>query len=727
MIKFEKVSIKNFKSFGNKPSSIPLDKTGTTLIVGNNEDIGEKGNSRNSCGKTAGLSAVVFALYGKDLDKLKPDELINLRNGKGLRVELDFTVKGEPFKIIRGRKPNILELYHGDTTITRDSMKNTEQEIMNIIGIPYDVFLSVFFLNPFKDTFMSMTSAMQRNFMESVLSLDTLANRAESLKAIKKELGVDIKLAKKDLDNAIAIREREEKQLENLKKKEAEFEANRSDAIEEHRLVKKESENIPWDALIEEAKGIKPNDTGDRIKALKKEIQQHEQQKNAIMSQIKMAEREVEKAQQWENIQKASIESLEEKIKTLPSIEEVRERGEVDEQILSLENQLLQIQDKQRVTKEKDIPALQNEQEALEREFSYLEGGECPYCKQSHTDDSRMAEIADEFEAIADRMQALEDTLADQMKRYDEKADELESLKKSRPDIDASITERDIASMVEKLEQLKEQTNPHEAIELDVSVDDVLVIDEKIQSIQSTIDELKEEHDSYEVTQKAIKDYLEGEIGAWDIEEIKQMKWEVDQIDRLIEEEKEKTNPFTDQVNDMSEFTDVDSYDEAVSELEEKEKHCVYLVKMLTDPKSFIRKNIVDQYVPYLNKKINEYTQFLDLPHVTEINSDMTVDIEYMGKNVSYFTLSRGERLRVDVATAMAFRDLMKVMGKGMNLLLVDEVLDSALDPHGTRKTFEFIKQFASNILLVSHREEFQTMVDDVMVMNKRNGFTVIS
>lgn len=728
MIKFNSIKVRNFKSFGNKDTTMPLDDTGTTLILGNNEDIGEKGNSRNGVGKSSILSAIVYALYNKDLDKLKPDELINLRNGKNMRVELDFTVKDEPFKIIRGRKPNILEFYHGDTSLTRDSMKNTDQEILNVIGIDCDVFLSVFFLNPFKETFMSMSPASQRNFMESVLSLDTLAKRADSLKALKKELSVDLKLAQKDLDNAVLLREREEAQRKSLIAKADDFERKRNEAIEELTLAKEECQDIDFDGLIKRAEEIKPDDSLERMNALIEKQNQLSRERDAIIRRIEMINTQLEKAAMWEKEHESKLSSLEEQLASMPSIADVELRDSIDMQVLAYENKLLGIQDEMRKTRETEIPSLERKQSELEEEFSSLEAGTCPYCSQRHTNDDRMSAIADEFDDIASRMTKLEALQKQREESFMKTTKELEGLKEQKPDIDKSITVRDVETLERRIVEAQQMENPHSGTgdvddadkdRIDDIIKDTTKLDEMIAS-------LKADNAVYEKTQQAIKKEIEDCVGTWDIEELKEMKRECVSLDTLIDDKKKEENPYTDQVNELPPLTSIDEYDEALEDIIKKEKHCSYLVKLLTDPKSFIRKNIVDQYVPFLNKKINEYTKFLDLPHVSEINADMTVDIEYMGKSVSYFTLSRGERLRVDVATAMAFRDLLRTMGTGINLLLVDEVLDSALDAHGTRKTFDFIRQFASNTLLISHREEFHTMVDKVVTINKRNGFSII-
>ena len=205
------------------------------------------------------------------------------------------------------------------------------------------------------------------------------------------------------------------------------------------------------------------------------------------------------------------------------------------------------------------------------------------------------------------------------------------------------------------------------------------------------------------------------------------MEAEIASIEASIEKHRMSKNDFLDQAEKVMEgYVDLDALQKDSKALEEKEKHVGYLIKLLTDSKSFIRRRILDNYVPYLNKKINEYSEKLGLPHVCEVDSDLSVSLTYMSRGVSYYNLSRGERLRLDMATTGAFRDVMALLGKGCNLSLLDEVLDSALDASGIHSAMNFIGSNAETVLLVTHREELSSGIGDKIVVVKRNGFSDI-
>ena len=123
------------------------------------------------------------------------------------------------------------------------------------------------------------------------------------------------------------------------------------------------------------------------------------------------------------------------------------------------------------------------------------------------------------------------------------------------------------------------------------------------------------------------------------------------------------------------------------------------LCPSLTDNKSFVRKNLLDQYVPYINQRISHYTEQLDLPHRVVINNDLTVDMTYMTKSVSYGNMSNGERGRLNFSVSMAFRDLLSVSGHNFNLLGIDELLDNGIDQSGFHAIFKTLKDILMRLM----------------------------
>ena len=99
MIIFKQISWRNFLSTGDQPTIISLDKSATTLIIG-----------ENGSGKSTILDALTFGLFGKPFRSINKSQLINTINEKGLIVEIDFSIGNKKFLVRRGIKPNIFEI-----------------------------------------------------------------------------------------------------------------------------------------------------------------------------------------------------------------------------------------------------------------------------------------------------------------------------------------------------------------------------------------------------------------------------------------------------------------------------------------------------------------------------------------------------------------------------------------------------------------------------------------
>ena len=103
MIRFSIIKWKNFLSTGGQFTEIKLDRSPTTLIVG-----------ENGAGKSTILDAICFALFGKPFRNINKPQLMNSINGKLLIVEVEFSIGSKNYKIVRGMKPGIFEIYQDD-------------------------------------------------------------------------------------------------------------------------------------------------------------------------------------------------------------------------------------------------------------------------------------------------------------------------------------------------------------------------------------------------------------------------------------------------------------------------------------------------------------------------------------------------------------------------------------------------------------------------------------
>jgi len=164
MILFESIRWKNFLSTGNAFTEIKLNVDSNTLIVG-----------ENGAGKSTILDALTFALFGKAFRKINKPLLINSVNAKECVVEIQFTVNGKKYKVVRGIKPNIFEIYCNGTLLNQDSASKDYQEHLEkfILKMNYKSFTQIVVLGSASFTpFMQLSAADRRAIIEDLLDIE---------------------------------------------------------------------------------------------------------------------------------------------------------------------------------------------------------------------------------------------------------------------------------------------------------------------------------------------------------------------------------------------------------------------------------------------------------------------------------------------------------------------------------------------------------------------------
>ena len=199
---------------------------------------------------------------------------------------------------------------------------------------------------------------------------------------------------------------------------------------------------------------------------------------------------------------------------------------------------------------------------------------------------------------------------------------------------------------------------------------------------------------------------------------------------RELEKEASTANPYRDQNTSLADTMQGVAYDD-LNKLVKDREHQEFLLKLLTNKDSFIRKRIIDQNLAYLNLRLNEYLDRLGLPHQVKFINDLSVEISLNGNSLDFDSLSRGERTRLILGLSWAFRDIFENTVHAINLVFVDELLDSGLDPAGLEGSIEVLKKMErernKNIFVISHREELQTRVSNILTVIKEGGFTGFS
>lgn len=191
MIVFKSVSYRNFLSAGNIPIVISLNSHNMTLISG-----------KNGCGKSLIQDAICFGLFGRAYRNLNKPLLINSINQKQLVVEVQFSIGKKNFKIVRGMKPNIFEIWDGDKMINQDPNIKDYQKVLEqqILQMNYRAFTQVVIMGSGSYVpFMKLLPKDRREFIEDLLDIrvfsvmnnllkDKIKNTKEQVKDIETEM-----------------------------------------------------------------------------------------------------------------------------------------------------------------------------------------------------------------------------------------------------------------------------------------------------------------------------------------------------------------------------------------------------------------------------------------------------------------------------------------------------------------------------------------------------------
>lgn len=177
-IKFEKVRVQNFLSFGPIPIEFEY-KSGLNFVTGFNKDY----NTFNGVGKTSLLvESISFALFGETYRDISQSGIINEKVKDECIVELWFTVNDEPYKVVRSLKPNKLYLYKGQADISR-TIPETTKDIINILGISKSIFNNTLVMtNNQKNNFLGQGKDLKSKFIEGILSLEVFSKMLEQAK-----------------------------------------------------------------------------------------------------------------------------------------------------------------------------------------------------------------------------------------------------------------------------------------------------------------------------------------------------------------------------------------------------------------------------------------------------------------------------------------------------------------------------------------------------------------
>jgi DNA repair exonuclease SbcCD ATPase subunit len=202
----------------------------------------------------------------------------------------------------------------------------------------------------------------------------------------------------------------------------------------------------------------------------------------------------------------------------------------------------------------------------------------------------------------------------------------------------------------------------------------------------------------------------------------------VENLQSALANKQIEIDPYEAQIEELKSTAMQDLDWSIINDLTEFKEHQEFLLKLLTNKDSFIRKKIIDQNLAYLNNRLTYYLDVLGLPHQVQFLNDLNVEITQLGQDLDFDNLSRGERNRLILGLSFAFRDVWESLYQGINLLFIDELIDSGMDSAGVENSISVLKKMTrerkKNIFLISHKDELVGRVNNVLKVVKENGFT---
>ena len=174
MITFETIRWKNFLSTGDQWTEIDFCESPSTLIVGS-----------NGAGKSTMLDALCFGLFGKAFRKINKPQLVNSINEKGLKVEVTFSIGKDDYRVFRGIKPNVFELYKNNKLIDQDAATKDTQKYLeqSVLKLNFKSFTQVVILGSSTFVpFMQLPAAHRREVIEDLLDINIFSNMNGLLK-----------------------------------------------------------------------------------------------------------------------------------------------------------------------------------------------------------------------------------------------------------------------------------------------------------------------------------------------------------------------------------------------------------------------------------------------------------------------------------------------------------------------------------------------------------------
>lgn len=732
-IVFLKGRAKNFRSIGNNFIETDYVQNRSTLVI----------SDENGAGKsTTTVWLIYYAITGQPYYKKdKVTSLVNSTSRKNMVVELELMIRGTVYKIVRGRKPDLFELY----VLVDDKWKQYKADaakddlqgyIWSLLGLEpksgAKIIENACVLGRERFApFLEMSAEDRRLLVESVWDLKIFRSMSDVAKQRIKDLREQARTVEHDIDLVNSDIGGVKTFLESLEAQETTFKDRLYDNEREINRLQFELAEKRDELEATESELVENGDqaVASKVKDIKQQISELETEKASLKD---LATSEIEKLvadngaqhqQLSEEVERKSseIEELEtELVGVGKSLEEKTDiEKSINERLTEVQRELEDSNEKlQKVMSFKPKVEFE-EKNAKERLKKFEEMGECPQCEQVVGED-KIEQIRSEVQPKIEKAEAdykkLAKAIEEQQTRNDTAKSQVEKIrvelkevqqaihqlnsKQSELKMDKVRLEQSLAQSKDKLDGLSNNDELKDNVKKKVA-DQAREIDANIRDLNFEIERLGQGADKKLETVRNELANLD-ELYKTRIQAAESRKVEIED-DKLKNEEsieRERENLL----HLQSKETSMESEHKRVQgDIEEYE----YIVDILGDKEG--KADVVRMYLPYLNSKINEYLEAMNLFVALEIDDQFNATMGNPSrKGQTLFSLSTGQRARINLAIMFALRDVANLKASfHTNLFVLDEVLEN-LSERGVVEAIGMIKEkFSdSNVFLITQRND---------------------
>lgn len=750
MKEFKSVTVKNFFSYGQDEQTLKLDGSGIVNI-----------NGVNGKGKTTiCVEALTFAIFGKHRED-KIDDCVNRDVGKNCKVSLEFIGDdNQVYKIIRYRKHdthgNSVYIFKGDKDISCKNSKDTDQQIQDLVGMPYIAFTnSTLFSSELYSNFLSSKNSERLVIFENILSLKEVSIFYTLAKGVLKEISEKEELARINLTEATTksktISDSIDSYSNQAKAKLLELKKEREEITE---VIKKTEEAIKTlkELDVDKEKAKLSNNT------LKEEYEKQISEKEKLISELfdfeKPSSLLLELVDRYKDFDFEENKRKEEKAKKLQ--EEINEKKD---EVLNLENglkelksELLLLNNKEGSLKEKEsslekeVKNLEKEIDKEEKNLEKIKESICPYCGQKMDEE----ETNKKRQEVLSKKETFEKEKEEALKKKEKVAAEIKELSKEKDEFDNKYSKTE-AFFKEKTNALKEVKETLEKIEY---VNNTDLVKEKVSNAKKVLEEYEKNKLQASEKEKTYKEEIEKnkgkssslEISSYTLEELEDISKQISEKEKLVEESNIRISAINGSVSSVYDKGYIEKQKEILKEaeevsekmkkeleaVEEERKYYECLVECFSNKSNGFKKFFIHEMIPLFNENVAKFLPFFFADKKVEISfdKDLNDEIKVDGVKVSFSSFSRGQKTRAELTIAFALFGLSRVFFSNKSgLLVLDELLDNGLDEVGIKSAISLLESFAeeAKVFVVSHNNAVKDCINEVIeIRTDENNFSYI-